>query len=256
MTSRRYLLFAAFAALPACTSSPEANRSAPPTENAASPVSFGAVGVLKGRVLFKGTPAPKPTRVENTTDPDHCGKVHSLEDILVDPRSRGVRNAIVSLTDPPLPPGYKPPPSRLVVDNRKCRFEPHVAVLTVGSVIEALNSDPIYHSVHLYGLKQLNVSLHTSRSKLIELPNRPGFLIVKCDVHGWMQAYIRVDRHPFHAVTDADGRFRIEEVPAGAHRVEIWHERWGPQEHSVTVVADATSEVTITYKTETQEKSP
>ena len=71
-----------------------------------------------------------------------------------------------------------------------------------------------------------------------------------------MQSYIRVDPHPFHAVSDVDGRFRIEGVPVGTHRLETWHERWGPQEHSVAVAPDATSEVTITYKTETQEKSP
>ena len=248
MTYRRHFAFALVAALPACSSVPERDRPAPADDTAFT--SLGPVGVIEGRVVFEGAPIPEPTHLENSTDPDDCGKVHSLEDTLVNPDNRGVRNVIVSLADVSLPTGYEPPPSRLVVDNRQCRFEPHVAVLTVGSVIEALNSDPFYHSVHLYGLKQLNVSLHTSKSKLIELPNRPGFLIVKCDVHGWMQSYIRVDPHPFHAVTDADGRFRIEGVPTGTHRLEIWHERWGPQEQSIAVAPAATSEITITYKTD------
>ncbi len=248
MTYRRHFAFALVAALPACSSVPERDRPAPADDTAFT--SLGPVGVIEGRVVFEGAPIPEPTHLENSTDPDDCGKVHSLEDTLVNPDNRGVRNVIVSLADVSLPTGYEPPPSRLVVDNRQCRFEPHVAVLTVGSVIEALNSDPFYHSVHLYGPKQLNVSLHTSKSKLIELPNRPGFLIVKCDVHGWMQSYIRVDPHPFHAVTDADGRFRIEGVPTGTHRLEIWHERWGPQEQSIAVAPSATSEITITYKTD------
>ena len=214
----------------------------------------GPSGVLEGRVLFDGARIPRSTKIENTTDPDDCGRLHSLENIIVSQASRGIQNAIVSFADVPLAAGYEPPVSRLVLENRQCRFEPHVSVLTVGSTIEAVNSDPIYHSVHLYGLKQLNVSLHTSKSRLIELPKRPGFLIVKCDVHGWMQAYIRVDRHPFHAVTDPDGRFRIAAVPTGTHRLEVWHEHFGSQKHTVTVEANTTSQLTISFTAQTESK--
>ena len=212
----------------------------------------GPSGVIEGRVLFDGARIPYSTKVENTTDPDHCGRLHSLENIIVSPETRGVKNAIVALVDVALPENSEVPASRLVLDNRQCRFEPHVSVLTVGSTIEAVNSDPIYHSVHLYGLKQLNVSLHTSKSRLIQLPKRPGFLIVKCDVHGWMQAYIRVDRHPFHAVTDADGRFRIESVPKGTHSLEVWHEHFGSEKQTVTVEPNATSQLTISFTAQTE----
>ena len=256
MTFYAYGALVVVTALSGCSSAPEADHAAPAAINDGSSVSPGPVGVLEGRVLFGGGPIPEATHLENTTDPDHCGKVHSLEDVLVNPHNRGIRNAIVALTDPSMPPGYKPSPSHLVLDNRTCRFEPHVAVLTVGSVIEARNSDPFYHSVHLYGLKQLNVSLHTSRSRLIELPNRPGFLIVKCDVHGWMQAYIRVDPHPFHAVTDVDGRFRIENIPVGTQRLEIWHEQWGTQARNALVIQGEATGITISYPFQNQEKSP
>lgn len=212
----------------------------------------GPSGVVEGQVLFAGTEIPRSTRVENTTDPDNCGKIHSLENVLISPASSGIQNAIVSFVDVPLEAGYSAPVSRLILDNRQCRFEPHVAVLTVGSTIEAVNRDAFYHSVHLYGLKRLNVSLHTSKSRLIELPKRPGFLIVKCDVHGWMQAYIRVDRHPFHAVTDEDGRFRIEGIPTGTHPLEVWHEHLGSQEHTVTVQANTTSRLTISFAAQTE----
>ena len=222
---------------------------------ASAPPVLGSGGAVEGRVLFEGNSIPAVTEVENTTDPDHCGRIHSLENVVVSPDNRGIRNAVVAVADLPLPEGYEPPVSRLVLDNRKCRFEPHVSVLTVGSQIEAVNSDPFYHSVHLYGLKQLNVSLSTSRSRLIELPKRPGYLIVKCDVHGWMQAYIRVDPHPFHAVTDAGGRFRIDGIPSGTHRLEVWHEHFGPQEYSVSVEPGTTSEITISYPTRAEVKS-
>ena len=73
-----------------------------------------------------------------------------------------------------------------------------------------------------------------------------------CDVHGWMQAYIRVDRHPFHAVTDRDGRFRIEGVPKGTHLLEVWHEHFGSQEHTVTVEPNAASQLTISFTAQTE----
>ena len=65
--------------------------------------------------------------------------------------------------------------------------------------------------------------------------SQPGIYAVKCDVHGWMQAYVRVDPHPYHAVTDQAGRFRIEGVPPGGHAVEIWHERLGLREVEVSL---------------------
>ncbi len=248
MNARWHLTLLAVLATLSCSVSPEP--SAPEGEvDVAGPAASaeGPIGVVEGQVLFAGTEIPQGTKVENTTDPDNCGKVHSLENIIVSRDSLGIQNAIVTFADVALPDGYKPPASRLVLDNRQCRFEPHVAVLTVGSTIEAVSSDPFYHSVHLYGLKQLNVSLHTSKSRLIELPKRPGFLIVKCDVHGWMQAYIRVDPHPFHAVTDADGRFRIEGVPKGTHVLEVWHEHFGFQKHTVMVEPNTTFQSTITF---------
>ena len=62
-----------------------------------------------------------------------------------------------------------------------------------------------------------------------------GVFIVKCDVHGWMQAFVRVDDHSFHAVTDESGSFRITDVPAGEYTLEAWHETLGTQQRTVRV---------------------
>ncbi len=190
---------------------------------------------------------PAATEVRNTTDPEDCGETHSLENIIVSAKG-GLKNAIVAVKNVLLPDSYQAPISRLVLENRNCRFEPHVAVLTTGSTIEAVNKDAFYHSVHLYGLKQLNVALGALRSKVVKLPNRPGYVIVKCDVHGWMQAFVRVDNHPFHAVTGEDGNFQIEGVPLGSYTLEVWHEFLGPMEYDVTVEAGPGLPVTIAYQ--------
>ena len=71
---------------------------------------------------------------------------------------------------------------------------------------------------------------------------------VKCDVHGWMNAYVGVLEHPFYAVTDLSGSFTLKGLPAGTYTVEAWHERLGSQTQSVTVAAKETKNISFTFK--------
>jgi len=197
--------------------------------------SIRAEGGLKGRVRLKDGIPPHPTAVENATDPTVCGRHQTLEDLVISPRDRGIRNVIVALED--LPPEKIPSliAERLVLDNRKCRFAPHAAVITVGSRIEALNSDPVLHTVHLYGALEANIALPIKGARIGRIVDRPGMIVVKCDVHGWMQAFIRVDSHPFHAVSAADGTFRIDRIPPGSYKISAWHEKLGRLERTVRI---------------------
>ncbi len=206
------------------------------------------LGVLAGQVRLTGDTLPGPTPVENTTDPDNCGHAHTLEDLLVSATTRGVRNVILSLSG--VDAGEKAEPTRLVLDNVGCRFVPHAAVLSVGSTIEAVNSDSFLHTVHLYGPAEMNVALPRYGSRGTRVVRRPGMIVVKCDVHAWMQAFIRVDPHPFHAVSDAEGRFRIPDVPPGSYVLESWHERLGQRQIPVRVEPGKTLTLDIDYPLE------
>lgn len=192
-------------------------------------------GTLEGTVRLNAPSAPRATRVENTTDPAVCGRLHTLEDLVVSARTRGIASAIVALEDVPADKIPPTAPGRLVFDNRKCRFVPHAAVLTTESVVDILNSDPILHTVHLYGPTEVNIALPLKGMKVPRTLDRPGLVVVKCDVHGWMQAFLRVDRHPFHAVTDASGGFRITGIPPGDYTVSVWHEKLGEQRRRLSV---------------------
>lgn len=209
----------------------------------------GAVppGALEGRVRLATEGVPGPTRVANTTDPAVCGEVQGLEDLVVDPDTRGLRHVIVALAD--VPPDRVPtaPPDTLVLDNRDCRFVPHAAVLTMGSTVVSTNSDPTLHNVHFYGPLRSNIALPVQGMRATRTVRRTGMLAVKCDVHGWMQAYIRVDDHPFHAVTDGDGRFRIDGIPPGEYTLEFWHERLGRTERSVRIDPGATAKLEVAF---------
>lgn len=213
--------------------------------------SSSQVGDIEGQVLFQGATIPKPTEIENGTDPEACGTRQSFGDLVISPENRGIQNVIVSLADATVPTAPRPagPAGKtLTVDNRKCQFAPHVAVLTAGSTVEATNSDPISHTTHLYyGALSRNLALATGE-KASQFLARPGMIIVKCDIHGWMKAYVRVDSHPFHAVSDAAGRFAIRGIPAGSYTLEVWHESLGKQQLPVTVRGGRTEQIEIQYR--------
>ena len=117
----------------------------------------------------------------------------------------------------------------------------------MGSVIEAVNSDPILHTTHLYGPLEVNIALPFRGPRISRTVERPGMIIVKCDVHSWMQAFIRVDAHPFHAVSDTRGSFRIPGIPPGSYTLEIWHETLGSQQQPVRIEAGKKTSVEIMY---------
>ena len=209
-------------------------------------VANAAVGTLEGTVRLNPPQAPLANRVENATDPAVCGRSHTLEDLVVS-RDGGIASAIVALDDVPadrVPPAA---PARLTLDNRQCRFVPHVAVLTTGSVVTMLNSDAVLHTVHLYGPREANLALPLQGMRIPHTLDRPGLVVVKCDVHGWMQAFLRVDHHPFHAVTTVSGAFRLPRIPPGEYTLSVWHERLGEQRRRVDVRAGRTVRADVEY---------
>ena len=202
-------------------------------------------GILEGVVRLSAGPVPLPRQVENTTDPEVCGRLQSLDDLLVSSDLRGVENVIVSLAGPLLDDLPAPEPDHLVLDNRSCRFVPHAAALTIGSVLELTNSDPTLHTVHLYGPSEENVSLPFKGMSVSKRLSAEGIYQVKCDVHGWMQAFLLVDAHPFHSVTDSHGAFQIAGIPAGSYTLEAWHERLGSHRSPVEIRAGTTTSVEL-----------
>lgn len=215
---------------------------ATPGENAAS--------ALVGRVRLAGDGPAVPTPVRNTTDPVACGEEHTLEDLVVSAESRGVAHVILSLSGVAERAVPEVAPGRLELENVGCRFVPHAAVLTVGSSIVAVNRDPILHTTHLYGSAEMNMALPRLSSQAERIVKKPGMIVVKCDLHAWMQAFIRVDPHPYHAVSDLEGRFRIADIPPGSYVLEIWHEKLGRQKRPVRIEPGKTLTVEVEYQLE------
>lgn len=209
---------------------------------------------IVGTVRFIGDRIPSPTVVPVGTDIEACGTSQSKRDVVIDSASRAIRNVIVWLERPGLTAGREVRPGRLVLDNRDCQFVPHAAVVTVGSKLEIRNRDAVLHTAHAYFAETFNLALPTMAPAVVRTLNASGIVMISCDRHGWMSAYLRVDPHPYHAVSDAQGRFTIEGVPSGSYQLKAWHETLGAQERSLSLVADEVKLVELSYPPRRNEK--
>ena len=131
------------------------------------------------------------------------------------------------------------PPAATRFDQKSCEFKPHVLAFPAGSTIDVLNSDGILHNIHTTGKTNRGStrrSRSSSRNRMkIDKPEWP--IEVQCDAHGWMHAYWIAQEHPYYAVTDADGDFKIGDLPAGDYEIEVWQEKLGKKTEKATIKA-------------------
>jgi hypothetical protein len=203
-------------------------------------------GAIEGKILYKG-PLPPTQKVVPTKDLETC-KPYDEALIDVGP-DQAVRSAVIYLTDvrkgKAFPAAVKPPE----ISNHGCRFDPRVQVVRTGP-LHIANEDPVLHNTHgYYGSRTaFNVgALAGARPASTQLP-RPGAVSVDCDVHNWMHAWIYVVDNPYYAITGADGKFSITDVPPGDYKLVAVHPYTGPVEQSVTVAAGKPTELTIELK--------
>ena len=116
-------------------------------------------------------------------------------------------------------------PAHAIMDQRNETFVPHVLAITTGTTVDFPNSDRIYHNVFsLSRTKSFDLGRYAvGRSKSIRF-ERPGIVRVFCDIHSHMSAFILVFNHPYFAMTDAEGRYHIDNIPPGTYNVVAWNE--------------------------------
>jgi len=114
---------------------------------------------------------------------------------------------------------------RAVMDQRNETFLPHVLALSTGTTVDFPNSDRTYHNVFsLSKAAKFDLGRYAvGRSKSVRF-DRPGVVRVFCDIHSHMNAFILVFSHPYFAMMDAEGRYRINDVPPGTYQVVAWNE--------------------------------
>ena len=157
--------------------------------------------------------------------------------------------SVVYLESAPRGAFDQPDPARAVMDQRNETFVPHVLAITAGTTVDFPNSDRIYHNVFsLSKTKSFDLGRYAvGRSKAIRF-DRPGIVRVFCDIHSHMNAFILVFSHPFYAMTDTEGRYRIDDVPPGAYSVVAWNEGLASDAKAVTVADGGTTELDFSLR--------
>jgi plastocyanin len=103
-------------------------------------------------------------------------------------------------------------------------FAPSVVVVPVGGAVVFPNEDSFFHNVFSYSdAKRFDLGRYPQGESKQVVFDRPGVVQVFCEVHEHMRAVILVIESPFHAITADDGTFSIPDVPAGSHRLAVWH---------------------------------
>jgi hypothetical protein len=205
------------------------------------PVANG--GTISGEIRVVGDVPPLPAQPV-FKHPEVCGTSLADQRLLVG-KNGELQNAVVSLTD--IKEGKALVKDPVKFDNIGCAFVPHVFSANVGQSLVIHNSDPLLHDAHaILGSRTLfNVAIPRGRTVTRPLLDA-GLIHINCNVrHTWMQAYGLVAEHPYHVVTAADGRFRLEAVPPGVYNLRVWHELLGSNDQQVRVQAGENTSVKI-----------
>jgi len=195
-------------------------------------------GEIVGKVKYAGN-APAPAKINITKDQAVCGKTPHFDETLVVAADKGVKNVVVNVADPKDGKKMAAPPKNPAVDQNGCKFNPRVSIVPAGQLVDIINSDGILHNIHTY--PKNNPAINKAQPKFKKVMNekfdKPDVIQIKCDVHTWMSGWVVVAGHPYYALSDAAGSFKIADVPAGTYTVEYWHEKLGKQTKSVVVPA-------------------
>ncbi|MFY9549812.1 MAG: carboxypeptidase regulatory-like domain-containing protein [Thermoanaerobaculia bacterium] len=205
-------------------------------------------GTIEGVVKLTA-PAPTVPPIKTTKNQDYCGMAIP-NPIYSTGKDGGLQNVEVFLKG--IQKGKANLTGTITLTNEHCMFQPRVQGASVGEQIKIASDDPILHNTHpqvdATNATIYNIALpYKGFSVTKPLPPNPELIRVKCDAHEWMRAWIWEFDHPYYATTDADGHFKITDVPPGTYTVVAWHEVMGQKESSATVAAGKPATVDFSF---------
>lgn len=186
-------------------------------------------GTIEGNVKWSGT-RPQPVVLPITKNPDVCeingSKTRDLERIIIAPDG-AVENTVVYLKDISKGKAMDLPVALRSLDQKQCKYIPHIMIVPKGDDLSMVSGDPILHNIHMTGVALYNIPFPIKDKTITRPMRRDGVVDMKCDAgHVWMNSEIIVVDQPYYAVTDSHGNFKLTDVPPGTYTIEAWHESW------------------------------
>lgn len=131
------------------------------------------------------------------------------------------------------------PLDKVVIDQRNKTFLPHVSVVTVGTTVDFPNNDTVFHNVFAYyQAAKFDFGMYPRGATKRMTFDKAGLVVLQCNVHTDMSAYIMVVDTPYYALTDKQGRFHFSHLPPGTYTLHAWHESGATLTQTLTVRAD------------------
>jgi plastocyanin len=238
-----------------CKSTPAPTPAQPATEpiaaHPAPAVDPATAGSITGVVHFTGK-APARVPIDMSADPacalstdpnlteQYIVSDHHLANIYVYIKS-GAPDSSAPANTPPV-----------VLDQKGCRYIPHVIAVQQGGAVEFRNSDPTMHNVHTIPTQVGNQSVDISETPMGQPQTRhfdaaETMIPVRCNNHPWMEAFINVAPNRYFAVTGADGTFTLPDLPPGTYTLAAVHEKLGEEDMQITVPPKSTAKANFTF---------
>lgn len=200
-----------------------------------------AQGSITGTVTTTAKGAA-PVRV--TIDQKVCGNQLPDEAIVVDAQGR-LTNAVVILTGVKRQHSAEP-----IVMNEKCRFAPRVQLIAPKANLKTSSKDPVLHTTNAQlenGRTLFNVALPIPGITITKAISARGHVRLSCSTHAWMRGWMVVTSEAA-AVSGADGRFTIDNVPPGTYELRLWHEALKGPPQRITVAAGKTTDISVAMR--------
>lgn len=220
-------------------------------EEMASPVDPATAATVSGKVSFTGTaPDPEPILMDAESVCQEQYPDGAFTETVVVNDNGTLQNVFVYVKDGLGDLQFPVPSEGVVLDQRGCRYIPHVFGVQVGQDLIIRNSDGILHNIHT--MPEVNKSINFGQPVELDttktIDEVEVMIPIECDVHDWMLGYVGALDHPYFATTGADGTFSLPDLPPGTYTVEAWHELYGTQTMEVTVGDSETAEIEFTFE--------
>ena len=211
---------------------------------------------LEGVVTFDGPrPDREPIQMQDREGKQcDCHKLHEkgpLEETLIVGENNGIANVFVYVKKGYERKEYPAPEKPAVLDQVGCMFRPRIQGVMVGQELVMKNGDPVLHNVRAMSFRNRPFNIAqpaNSPDRTKAFTRKEKAVTIACDLHPWMKAVVFVMDHPWFAVTNEKGQFRIVDLPPGEYTLAAWHEELGERDVEVTVPSHGTANVEFSFK--------